>query len=73
MINFGENNSHYQQLPVTVIDGATEQVMPTFRESILHDKNIVISKHVSRRFNVDYTLSSGATEINFTTARSTVM
>ena len=72
MINFGENNSHYQQLDVTVIDGATEQVMPTFRDSILHDKNIVITLNdVIQRFNIDYTLSSGATEINFTTARST--
>jgi len=71
MINFGENNSHYQELPVTVIDGATEQVMPTFRESILHDKNIVITLNgVIQRFNVDYTLSSGATEIKFTTVRA---
>ena len=71
MVNFGENNSHYQQLPVTVIDGATEQVMPTFRESILHDKNIVITLNdVIQRLNVDYTLSSGATEIKFTTART---
>ena len=71
MINFGESNSHYQQLPVTVIDSATEQVMPTFRDSILHDKNIVITlNNVIQRLNVDYTLSSGATEIKFTTARA---
>ena len=71
MVNFGENNSHYQELPVTVIDGATEQVMPTFRESILQDKNVVITLNgIIQRFYVDYTLSSGATEIKFTTART---
>ena len=71
MINFGENNSHYQQLDVSVIDGASEQVMPTFRDSIQHDKDIVIILNgVIQRHNIDYTLSSGATEIKFTTARS---
>jgi len=72
MVNFGEANAHYQSLAVSVIDGATEQVMPTFTNSILNDKDItVILDNVVQRLNVDYTLSSGATEINFTTARST--
>ena len=71
MLNFGEKHAHYQQLDVTVIDNATEQVMPSFTDAILYDKNIVvILNNVIQRFNVDYTLSSGATEINFTTARS---
>ena len=71
MLNFGEKHAHYQQLDVTVIDNATEQVMPSFTDSILYDKNIVvILNNVIQRFNIDYTLSSGATEINFTTARS---
>ena len=71
MINFGENHSHYQQLDVNVIDGGPEQVMPTFRDSILHDKDVVIILNdVVQRLNVDYTLSSGATEIIFTTDRS---
>ena len=72
MVNFGEANAHYQALDVSVINGATEQVMPTFTNSILNDKDItVILNNVIQRLNVDYTLSSGATEINFTTARST--
>ena len=40
MLNFGENHSHYQALDVTVINGATEQVMPTFADTILNDKDI---------------------------------
>ena len=72
MLNFGENHSHYQALDVTVINGATEQVMPTFANTILNDKDItIILDNVIQKLNVDYTLSSGATEINFTTARST--
>lgn len=71
MLNFGEIHAHYEELDVTVIDGATEQVMPTFRDSILYDKNIVvILDGVVQRLNVDYTLSSGATEILFTSTRT---
>jgi hypothetical protein len=72
MLNFGENHSHYQTLDATVIGGATEQVMPTFNDTILNDKDaVIILNNVIQRLNVDYTLSSGATEINFTSTLST--
>ena len=76
MLNFGENHSHYQALDVAVINDATEQVMPTFPIGTIGEWTkisvfTVILNNVIQKLNVDYTLSSGATEINFTTARST--
>ena len=71
MLNFGDIHSHYQTLGATIIDGAMEQVMPSFTDTILHDKDVVvILNNVIKRMNVDYTLSSGATNITFTTALS---
>jgi len=71
MLNFGENFSHYQTLDATVIANATEQVMPSFTDSITNDKDVVvILNDIIQRLNIDYTLSSGATEINFTSALS---
>ena len=72
MLNFGDNHSHYQTLNATVIDGATEQVMPSFDNTILNDKDaVIILNTVVQRLNVDYTLTSGATHINFATALAT--
>ena len=74
MLNFGENHSHYQARDVAVLDDATEQTMPFPIGTIGDGKDsvfTVILNNVIQKLNVDYTLSSGATEINFTTKRST--
>jgi hypothetical protein len=66
MLNFGDIHSHYQTLDATVIANATEQVMPTFSDAILNDKDIVvILNNVIQILLIDYTLSSGATQIHF--------
>ena len=66
MMNFGENQSHYETLDIIVTVGATEQRMPSFINTILNDKDIVVILNgITKKLRVDYTLSSGATEITF--------
>jgi hypothetical protein len=71
MLNFGENHSHYEELDITVIN-SDEQAMPTFSDTILNDKNVVVILNgVVKRYKGDYTLTGAATNIKFHSPLST--
>jgi len=69
MLNFGENHSHYETTDISITSGSAEQsIVGALSDTILNDKDlVVILNNVIQRLHVDYTLSSGATHVTFTT------
>lgn len=66
MINFGEEFAHYEELPISITPGATEQVMPNFIANITDDEDLMIIKdNIVQIYGIDYTIAVAGNAIYF--------
>lgn len=68
MLDYGVLYNHYEELPVTIVVGATEQFMPSFSNPIVNDGDVAV--YVNGKICVlgkDYTISQTGGEILFST------